>query len=64
MLALALVPTLTLATVLESLSPAREADWPTTFAKMLAVTLVWAFSAPIGWRHGKWSEAFRKPPIN
>jgi len=58
MLALALVPTVGLAVVLEQLRPGVETGLTATLAKTAAVVLVWSATAMIGWRHGRWREAF------
>jgi O-antigen/teichoic acid export membrane protein len=57
-LALALGPTLGLATLLERAWPAMQTDWRITLAKVAAVTVVWGLTVAIGWHHG-WAEQLR-----
>jgi len=64
MLGLALLPTITSAMVLERVWAGVEADWPTTAAKVAAVTIVWMICAAVAWHHGRWREAFRSAPAN
>ena len=61
MLALALVPTVGLAIVLERLQPGADAGVLTTLAKSAAVVLVWSLTALVGWHHGGWRAAIRRP---
>ena len=60
MLAVALVPTLAVATALERSWPGATADVRTTLAKTAAVVAVWALTATFTWHRGGWREAFRK----
>lgn len=61
MLGLALVPSIGLAIALERLQPGVEAGFLTTLAKVAAVVLVWTVTVLIGWHHGGWRSAVRRP---
>jgi O-antigen/teichoic acid export membrane protein len=62
MLALALAPTLGLAIVWEVLWPAAESTWSTAAAKAAVVALGWGFAVSVGWRRGRWREAWQGKP--
>jgi O-antigen/teichoic acid export membrane protein len=61
MLGLAVVPSVGLAITLERLHPGVEAGFLTTLAKVAAVVLIWTVTVLIGWHHGGWRAAVRRP---
>ena len=60
MLTLALGPTLGSAAWLQWAWPTRQTDWANILAKVAAVTVVWALTIAVGWRHGGWAGELRR----
>ena len=59
-LTLALAPTVTLAVLLQRSGAPQQTDGKAVVARAAAVSIVWALTVAIGWRHGGWREEFQR----